>query len=113
MKKLFVLALGCGVAFTAIACSESDEDLALRACRHKVECEVPLYTEDTCNAMEKSNSNNTNNSEEPKLSKECLDAQRALAECEADAKCEDLKGGTACLTEVAKTTKICLEDLFN
>ena len=112
MKKLLLLALGCGLALATIACSESDEELAIKACWHKVDCQAPLSSEAVCKALENSNSSEKKDSENTKLSKECFSARRELSECEAYAQCDDLKGGTACLTEAAKVTKVCVSDLL-
>ena len=97
MKKLLLIALGCGLAFSAVACSEeSDEDLAKRYCEHMVECEMPGYDANSCNGDSQQSSDTSSDSNT------CKSEAKAILSCQADAQCADLKAGTECAKEKEK-----------
>ena len=100
MKKLLLFALGCGLAFTAVACSdESDEDLAQRYCEHMVECGMPGYDENTCS---QSSGESTSKDDDVTV---CKSESKSVLSCQADAKCEDLKAGTECVKQKENVAK--------
>ena len=111
MKKCLLLALGCGLVLSMTACGSSDEEVAEDACWHMLKCEMPLYSEARCNAI---NSDSKKDSEDTKSQKvkDCKKAQRDLHECQADAPCESLKKGTVCVTEAAVVIDKCVAEVF-
>ena len=99
MKKFFVIALGCGLAFSAVACGDSDDDLAKDLCNHMVECEMPGYTADTCKALDKAADNGE------KVETKCEKENKAVAKCMIKASCDDLSSGNACKDESQKASE--------
>ena len=113
MKKLFLLALGCGLALITMACSEeSKEELIERTCDHMIKCEVKGYSADSCNVVnliaDISASDDPENNEPSK----CESELRTFLSCKADAKCDDLKAGTDCKKEMKKLTACTIKSVL-